>query len=432
MASPVTGHLPTQHSRRVGSASVDILLLDAECRQTLACLRVYARAGLRAGAVACESEAWWAPSLQSERCSLRAVVPDYTSDADGYVDALLAVLEQSSARLLVPAHDGSIEALRGRRTELERRVALPLASEAALAIAVSKAKTLALAAEIGIAIPRSVPTSAPDDVPTALGEVGLPAVIKPERSWVELDGGGLRLSSEAVSTVDEAKRSVEGMLSVGGRALIQQWLPGRREAVSLFYARDRFWARLAQVSHREWPVLGGVSVLCETIPLLPDITEQSERLVRAIDLEGCSMVEFRRDEAGRPVLMEVNPRMGGSVGLAISAGVDFPMLLHDWGLGRPLTEVTTYRVGQRLRWLVGDIWNLKGVFDGQGRPDVPSSADALARFLLDFVRPANALDVLEISDMRPGLSEMNKFVWRHATRRARRLPVVKWLTSFGR
>src|SRR6266851_319636 len=159
-------------------------------------------------------------------------------------------------------------------------------------------------------------------------EVGLPAVLKPDESWVERGGKGVRLSPNIVRTVDEANQVYEHVLEKGGHAMIQQWLPGRREAVTLFYAAGQFWARLAQVSYREWPVLGGASVLCETIPLLPDITGDAERLVRAIDLEGCSMVEFRRDQRGRPALMEVNPRMGGSVALAIAAGVNFPQLLY--------------------------------------------------------------------------------------------------------
>src|SRR5438105_15774839 len=65
---------------------VDVLLLDAEHRQSLAAMRAYARAGLMVGAVACESEAWWAPSLRSRWCAVRATVPDLTSDAHAYVD----------------------------------------------------------------------------------------------------------------------------------------------------------------------------------------------------------------------------------------------------------------------------------------------------------------------------------------------------------
>ena len=200
---------------------------------------------------------------------------------------------------------------------------------------------------------------------------------------------------------------------------MQEWLPGRREAVSLFYAGDRFWARLAQVSYREWPVMGGASVLCETIPLLPDITTAAERLVRAMDLKGCAMVEFRRDRQGQAILMEVNPRIGGSVGLAIAAGVDFPKLMYDWKMGRPLEETMRYRVGRRLRWLSGDIWNIKSVFENQGQPDVPPRGSALASFLLDFICGGNKLDGIELGDMGPAWSEMNKTVLRHTMRRVR-------------
>lgn len=403
-----------------GTQELDVLLLDGEYRQALAAMRVYARAGLRVGSVACELDAGWAPSLRSRWCSLAATVPDFSTNADGYVNAVLALLDERPVRMLLPAHDGSIRALRGRRAEIERRTALPLASERALDIAISKTRTLALATELGIAVPRGISIHTLDDAPAALRQIGFPVVVKPYESWVEQDGKGIRLSSEAFQTADQAMQRLDKVLSVGGRALVQQWLPGRREAVSLFYARDRFWARLAQVSHREWPAMGGASVLCETIPLLPDITSASEILVRGMDLEGCSMVEFRRDGDGRPVLMEVNPRMGGSVGLAIGAGVNFPKLLYDWKMGNPLEETTTYRLGQRLRWLAGDIWNIKCVFENQGDPDIPPRGPALARFLLDFFR-GRTFHGVELDDMGPTLSEMNKMVLHHSMNRVRHL-----------
>jgi predicted ATP-grasp superfamily ATP-dependent carboligase len=401
------------------STPLDVLLLDGENRQTLAALRVYARAGLDVGIAACAPDAWWAPSLKSRWCAMRATVPDFHSDPAAYINALVGLLDEHPARLLLPAHDGSIQALRLGRAELERRTTLALASEAALTIAVNKDRTLALATELGIAVPRGVSVSDIRDLPAAMHEVGFPAVIKPSESWVERNGRGVRLSPNVVLTADQAEQTLEHVFEEGGRALIQQFVPGRREAVSLFYARGQFWARLAQMSYREWPVLGGASVLCETIPLLPDITSDAERLVRAIDLEGCSMVEFRRDLEGRPVLMEVNPRMGGSVALAIAAGVNFPRLTYDWKLERQLEEVTTYLIGKRLRWLAGDVWNLKCAFDDQGHPDIPPPMHALGTFLLDCVRPANTLDGVELDDLRPALAELNKIVLRPSAGRLR-------------
>src|SRR5579859_778275 len=397
---------------------LDVFLLDAENRQALAMMRVLARAGLAVGAVTCESEAWWAPSAKSRFCSLHAIVPNLASGAQAYTQAILDLLDEHPARMVVPTGDGSIHALRLRRAEIECRSALPLASESALDIAVNKSRTQTLATELGIAVPRTVQLAGCDDIAAALREVGLPAVIKPIESWVERDGIGVRVSPEPVLTADEAALLVEDVLAKGGRAVVQEWLPGQREALTLFYAHGRFWARMAQASYREWPSLGGVSVLCETIPLPADIAAAAERLVRAMDLEGCSMVEFRRDRHGRPILMEVNPRLGGFLALAISAGVNFPRLMVDWKLDRALQEQATYRVGKRLRWLAGDIWNLKGVFEHQGRPDEPPWLTAAATFVADFFRPTS-VDGLDLSDIRPLLADMNKFVLRHSVHRAR-------------
>ena len=143
------------------------------------------------------------------------------------------------------------------------------------------------------------------------------------------------------------------------------------------------------------------------------------------------MVEFRRDRRGRPALMEVNPRMGGSVGLAIAAGVNFPLLLWKWKLGRSLPAPTAYRIGQRLRWLPGDIRHLQCVFDGQGLPDVPGRTHATIRFLCDFVDHRTEIDVFERGDLRPALSEMNRIVWFHAKNRIRRSRPIERLAALA-
>jgi predicted ATP-grasp superfamily ATP-dependent carboligase len=333
---------------------------------------------------------------------------------------VLAILDAMPVAMVIPAHDGSIESLRRRRAEFEGRCALPLASDAALAMATSKERTLALASELGIAIPESIPVADVADLHDALEAVGLPAVLKPAQSW-NLDGAGrgTRLFCELVHTPDEAAKQLQTMVTAGGSALIQPWLPGCREAVTLFRAHGRFWARFAQVSYREWPPLGGTSVLCESIPLRPDITGIAERLVEAMDLDGCAMVELRRDREGRPVLMEVNPRMGATVGLAVMAGVDIPRLMYRWGMGLPLEAVDGYAIGQRLRSLAGDMWYLNTAFSRQRHPDVVRPGKALATFLSDFLVHPSRLDGVELHDLRPGFVEVQEAVQLHAWPRIR-------------
>jgi hypothetical protein len=122
------------------------------------------------------------------------------------------------------------------------------------------------------------------------------------------------------------------------------------------------------------------------------------------------MVEFRRDRAGRPVLMEVNPRMGGSVALAIACGVDFPRLVRLWAMGLTVPPVWSYRVGARRRWLSGDLETLKGALKGGRGHDVPSRTRSVATFLADFVRRPASIDVLDASDPRPASMEMRQIV----------------------
>ena len=407
------------NTHRTQGASVDVLVLDAQYRQALATMRSLSGAGLQVGAAASHSSAAEALAWESRWCRLKTVLPDPEREAH-FIEALLAVIDAHAPRMIVPSHDGTIQALRAGREELQRRTFLPLGSEAALDIAISKTRTLALAQDLGLLVPRSVLVTNLGDVPAALREVGCPAVVKPVTSWGKRGEFGERWGCDAVLSVDEARDTVERMSLAGLHAIFQQWLPGRRDAVTFFRASGKIWARFAQTSYREFPPLGGASALCESIPLSADLREPAERLIEAIALDGCSMVEFRRDRAGRPVLMEINARMPGSVALAVSAGVDFPRMLYDWAVGRPLQVVKDYRVGRRRRWLAGDLWNLKWAFRGRNEPDIPSRRAAVATFFTDFVRRPSALDPFAMGDIRPGLAEFRQVVLRPVVDRVRR------------
>ncbi len=392
-------------------------VLDAQLRQGLVALRALGRAGLHVGAA---DSATRIPAFRSRWCDVSASVPDVTNDADAWARGVLELLAQYPAQVLIPSHDGSIEALRIYRKEVERSAAIALASESALEIAVDKARTLAVATELGIPIPRGVEVTDVSDVPAATREVGFPAVVKPLQSWVERDGVATRLACEAVVNTDEARRAVAMMLEAGGKAILQQWLPGSREAVSLFYAQGRTWARFMQVAHRMYPPLGGSSVLRESIPLHADATGAAEKLVRAIELEGYSEIEFRRDQAGKPVLMEINPRLSASVEIAVRSGVNFPLLLYSWAAGEPLRQIKGYRLGYRMRWLGGDLYYLRDAFLHQGRPDIPPMGRAVGAFLTDFLRPTG-YDYLDVRDVAPAISATREMLAHLASRGVRRL-----------
>jgi len=92
----------------------------------------------------------------------------------------------------------------------------------------------------------------------------------------------------------------------------------------------------------------------------------SVQLLRKLGWWGVAMVEFRVDDSiGCPYLMEINGRFWGSLQLAIDAGVNFPRLLLDLALGKPI-ECRPYKVGVISRWWLGDLRRTLRVL--RGRP----------------------------------------------------------------
>ena len=388
------------------SIPTDALLTDGHMRQSLAAARALGRSGLKVAVAeavdACDMRLR-VPAFSSRWASWHTTLPEFRQNPDGYAQAILDVVHQHPTRLLIPSSDGSVAALRPWRTQLEREgVVLALASESALEVANDKQRTLEVAGMLGVHGPRTLPALDPEDVPNVLQEIGYPAVIKPTHSWVRHHGTGTQVRSQEVLDEKEGLLFAERLSELGSAAIVQEWVGGSRESVSLLYADGKIWAEFAQVAHRMAPVLGGVSVVRESIPMPPDLRSAAVALVRALDLEGYSEIEFRRDARGHPLLMEINARLSGSIEVAIRSGVDFPGLLWRWALGEKLIANGDYRTGVRMRWLHGDLkWLKENLFEG-GRPDSVPTMRAAIMFVREFFSGA-IYDDLDFDDVRPSL-----------------------------
>jgi predicted ATP-grasp superfamily ATP-dependent carboligase len=384
----------------------DALILDAALRQSLVTVRSLGKRGLSVAAAEASNEV---PTFSSRWCQQAFVSPPIDG-TDALLTYLENLLEQSGARVLITSSDSTIAFVRQHRERLEKRVRIALANEPAMSIGVNKEQTLAIAERLGLSIPRGLIVSSVQEVPAALKEIGLPAVVKPVESWLwgNEQEPGARLASRLVTTPDEAKRAVEDLTRLGGTLLFQQYLTGRREAISFFYANGEVYARFAQWAKRTEPPLGGTSVLRQSIAVPPDSGEQAERLIREIDLDGYSEVEFVRDRVGIPYLMEINPRLSASVEMAVHSGVDFPYLIYQWANGEVIDKVQSYRTGGWMRYLKGDIMTTIETVKQHGRPGIPAPSQAIFDFCLSFLMPMH-YDYIDWNDLTPAVKETLNF-----------------------
>lgn len=391
------------------AVTYDALVLDAKLRQSLVTVRSLGRHNRQVAAL--ETSNLWeqsrhVPTFSSRWCQHAYIAPGYERQTEPFLSYLLRFLDNTGARVLITSSDGSLALVREHRAEIERRVRVALAKEEALEVAINKEKTQTIAKNLGIEAPKSAIIRATSDVSQAIREIGLPAVVKPVESWLwgkstdREHRQGARLICQLVTTFDEAQHAVEELTMQGGAVLFQQFIEGKREAISFLYAHDTIYARFAQLTRRTQPPLGGTSVYRQSIALPADTGKQAERLVREIGLEGYSEVEFRRDRAGKPYLMEINPRLSASVEVAVRAGVDFPYLLYQWANGDPIGRVELYREGYRMRFLEGDALATMQAIQQRGRPGVPSPALALFEFFSSFLLPAG-YDYLDWNDPLP-------------------------------
>jgi predicted ATP-grasp superfamily ATP-dependent carboligase len=385
----------------------DILILDASHKHSLTSARSLARAGLRIAlgeSVSQYPPRHDPPAFRSRYCARALVLPDYVSEPEAYVDAVLAFVREHGVKVVMPVGDANITLLAPRRErfkELDCFVAV--ASEAALEIANDKTRTLEVASKLDIAYPQSIHVNGIEELREAADKFGYPFIVKPTVSWT--GAVSVRVVPVEVMNEAEALEATNTFLATGCEVIAQQFATGRREGVSLFIVNGEVLAHCGCIAHRTTPPMGGVSAMRESYAVPPELLNAAVSLATTIGVEGPSEVEFRRDASGRPLLMEINARLAGTLENAVHSGVNFPLMIWQWGTGQPIEKVASYRTGVRTRWLAGDLrWLWESVTE-TGRPDSVSATSGLWTFTSEFFRTRH-YDFVDRRDMRPAFAEI--------------------------
>jgi carbamoyl-phosphate synthase large subunit len=271
----------------------------------------------------------WAAGLYLVAPNARTLIPAGLDP--GFVDAVHARCIAMDVDVLVPTVDAEMRPLAHARADFARAgIELLLAPDDALDVCLDK---LALAERCTgqVPVPRTERLDKADP-----GAWAYPVVVKPRT------GSG----SRDVSVV----RSAENLARMDASAefLVQEYLPGEEYSVDVLAdAHGRVVAAVPRCRER---VDSGVSVAGRTLH-----DEELERLgatvVEATGLTYISNVQFRRDAAGQPALLEVNPRVPGALPLTMASGVDMPRLALDSLRGRPLPNRADFHEMAMVRFL---------------------------------------------------------------------------------
>ena len=337
-----------------------ILLLDADGRAGIACLQSLGAAG---HAVHVGVRKLGSLTEHSRWCH-RVHGQPAAEPVDAGAAWLTALDERFGFALIVATTEASLRWLRSLPEDhpVRRKAVLP--SNAALDAALDKSTTTAIARELGLPVPaaRELPqrfAGTPDsDLPPPRA---YPVVLKPVRSKVVIDG---RLASMAVAIVHDDEARAVTLASWLPHTPVQEqtWVPGRGMGVEVLYEHGRMaWHFVHQRLH-EWPLTGGASTLRRAGGAETELVELTRRLLDRLQWHGVAMVEWRRDAHGVVHLMEINPRLWGSLPLTIAAGVDIPLGLLALARGESPGPSPAWRVGFSARNVTEDVqWCLNNL-----------------------------------------------------------------------
>jgi predicted ATP-grasp superfamily ATP-dependent carboligase len=168
----------------------------------------------------------------------------------------------------------------------------------------------------------------------------------------------------------------------------------------------------------------GASFYRISAPLTPELTRACEAIVAAVPYTGVAMFEFKRNDSGDWILLEVNARPWGSMPLPLALGVDFPYRWYRLLTAGEETPAVEYRTAVYGRNLLPDLYSSKAEAAGLRLGPLATAWFMAGRGmeLLRVLTGREVHDVLVRNDPRPGLAELweaGAAVW---LRLARTLP----------
>lgn len=377
-------------------------MLDANQRSALAIIRSLGLHGLN---VVAGDQFLRSLGAASRYAAASVQYPNPAASPEAFVREIIAIIERLDIDTVIPVTDLTTMLLVSQPilSKFTRLVAPETASYESLT---DKAQLLELAGRLGIQVPLTRLARTTDGVIEAAHEIGFPLVLKPARSRYLKGSTVVSTSVTIVENHEHLKATLEhsGWLR-DIPCLVQRFVPGYGAGVFALFASAQAIAWFAHRRIREKPPSGGVSVLCESVPIDPVLQSAAEKLLTSAQWSGVAMVEFRVAHDGTPHLMEVNGRFWGSLQLAIDCGVDFPWLAYQITTGLPTVRPQPYAVGKRLRWLLGDLDSL--IIALRRRPStLRSKLRAIARFLSTFLDQSCRQEVFRIADPYPAIREL--------------------------
>ena len=305
---------------------------------------------------------------------LKSGFEKYTShyvDEHEFIKDLINICKKE-VNLILPSHNETEIIARHRHKFSNSLVALvPDASHCQLFN--NKSYSYDLVEKLGIPVPTRVNYSDPQKISELIKKAGF------KRTVIKLLTGnsskGVFYGNDAEHTQSIVQELIENYkLNKERFPQIEEYVEGDGYGNSVLYWRGKQIANFSHKRLRDKIDTGGTSTYREACSHA-GIENAARTIFDSIGWHGLAMCEFKVcPKTGKFWFIEVNPRMWGSISLAIESGVEFPYLAWLCANQGPTAALAYYKncdisSNWKARWLLGDIFViLSNIFRLKFRP----------------------------------------------------------------
>jgi len=274
------------------------------------------------------------------------VIPKATSL--DFIDTLLSVCKKNNIQVILPLVTKELIPLATRKKEFELSgIKVLVAAQSSLEIANDKGKLYEFLQWRGIAIPAFQIVETVKQFQDAVTTLGYPEKQVCFKPCVSNGSRGFRVLSENINELELLfnykpdttfinLNSAIGILSSGQfpALLVAEYLPGEEYSVDCLANHGQPILIIPRLRKK---MQNGISVEGEIVEE-KSIIRYCEAIIKELQLHGNIGIQVKKSTSGEYLILEINPRVQGTIAAILGAGVNLPVLAVKQELGFSITS----------------------------------------------------------------------------------------------
>ncbi len=242
--------------------------------------------------------------FRTKYCDVLVPIQTTVDDGDAYVEEVSDLVKQYDIDVFLPIDSKENGLILQHKHRFQEALSF-MGDYESFSILNDKARLHSLASASGINVPRRF---------TSFQEIRLPAVIKPNQAS---SAKGLRYLFDE-NDLELAQAEINDFQS----CIAQEYVQGDGIGYSAFCRNGELENGFGHRRLAEFPVTGGSSVYRENF-FSEEMHNIAAKIIAAAGWSGFAMFEFKLTASKEVYLIEVNPRIWGSVNQGLQNGVNF-------------------------------------------------------------------------------------------------------------